>query len=299
VRRRRAVSPTFLIIGAMRSGTTSLARSIGAHPDVFMAREKEIHYFDLNYPRGIDWYRSHFSNVHEHAVGEATQTYMYDEEARSRMASTLPDTRLIAILRNPVDRAYSHYWMNLALEREDLGFVEAIEREPERIVGSDARTRFRFSYLDRGRYVHQLRQVCERYPREQLLVLFFEEMVESPQRVYDAVCDFLGISEAAFPPTTERPLNRFSRFRSVRVRRLANALPRSIGRFVRRVNTVSDTYLPMDPAIRRDLEGVYSGENEALAEWLGRRLPWSGSSDSAHLAHEGQARQSIDGSSVQ
>jgi hypothetical protein len=291
--------PTFLIIGAMRSGTTSLARSIGAHPDVFMARDKEIHFFDLNFSRGIDWYRNHFSIVHEHAVGEATQTYMYDADARSRMASTLPDTRLIAILRNPVDRAYSHYWMNRALQREDLGFVEAIKREPERIVGSDARTRFRFSYLDRGRYVHQLRQVCERYPREQLLVLFFEEMVESPQPVYDAVCDFLGISQAAFPLSTERPLNRFSRFRSVRVRRLANALPRSIGRFIRRVNRVSDTYTPMDSQIRRDLEDVFAEDNVTLAEWLGRRLPWSGNSDSAHLADEGQAMPPIDGGPVQ
>jgi hypothetical protein len=299
VSRRRSVLPTFLIIGAMRSGTTSLARSLGAHPDVFMARDKEIHFFDLNYSRSIGWYRSHFSIVHEHAVGEATQTYMYDGEARSRMASTLPDARLIAILRNPVDRAYSHYWMNRALQREDLEFAEAIQREPERIDGSDARTRFRFSYVDRGRYVDQLREVCERYPREQLLVLFFEEMIESPQTVYDAVCDFLGITEAAFPLSTERPLNQFSRFRSVKVRRLAKALPRTIGRFVRHVNTVSDAYTPMDPEIRLELEDVFAGNNEALAEWLGRKLPWSGNSDSAHLSDEARARQSIDGSPVQ
>ena len=114
--------PNFFIAGTMRSGTTSLTRYLDAHPDVFIAPQKEIHYFDLNYPRGIDWYRQQFSNVdREVAVGDATPSYVYLEEAVARMTETVPDARVIVLLRHPVDRAYSHYWLRRALGAENRG----------------------------------------------------------------------------------------------------------------------------------------------------------------------------------
>jgi hypothetical protein len=133
--------PNFVIIGAPRSGTTSLAHSLSQHPEVFVTMQvKELHFFDTNFDRGLDWYRQQFSGADAaaaKAAGEATPTYMYDETAMSRMAETVPDARLIAILRNPVDRAYSHYWMNRSLDREDLLFPVAIETEAERLAGDD------------------------------------------------------------------------------------------------------------------------------------------------------------------
>src|SRR5688572_14326389 len=113
--------PDFLIVGAMRSGTTSLHKYLQAHPDVFVASGKEVHFFDRRYGRGLDWYRSRFAGVTtERVVGEATPAYMYDENAIARIAHDLPDARLIVVLRNPVDRAYSHYWRNRSRGRENL-----------------------------------------------------------------------------------------------------------------------------------------------------------------------------------
>jgi hypothetical protein len=258
-----------------------------------MAREKEIHFFDRNYSRGIDWYRKRFPRVDAHAVGEATQTYMYDGDTRNRMAATLPDARLIAILRDPVDRAYSHYWMNRSLGREDLGFVEATNRERERILEADEMTRDYYSYLDRGRYVHQLQEICKLYPRERLLVLFFEEMIESPRTAYSKACEFLELSAEPIPELVGKRLNHFSRFRSLRVRSLSKSLPRSVGRFIRRANTVADSYPPMEPEIRSQIEDSYAEDNEALAKWLGLRPPWGG-----HAGEDPSSRQDPAGSSI-
>src|ERR671919_2133494 len=104
--------PTFLVIGAMKSGTTALINSLGKHPDVF-ALPSEIHFFDRFHDRGLDWYRERFAKARgQGAVGESTPEYMYLPHARERIVRDLPGVQLIAILRNPVERAYSHYWHN-------------------------------------------------------------------------------------------------------------------------------------------------------------------------------------------
>src|ERR1051326_983405 len=114
--------PTFLIIGAGRSGTTSLARYLGSHPHVFMARAKEMHFFDSD-SKTREWYRPRFAEARRQtAVGEATPNYLYEPAAIKRMAAIVPEARLIAILRDPVDRAYSHYWQNRSLGKETMTF---------------------------------------------------------------------------------------------------------------------------------------------------------------------------------
>ena len=137
---RIGTRPTFLIVGAMRSGTTTLARQLGSHPEVFMAAEKEVHFFDLHHDEGVDWYAGRFAGgAREREIGEATE-YMHDGCPRRRMGAELPDARLIVILRDPVSRAYSHYWLNRAKGMERLGFAEAIAAEP---TASARRTRSR------------------------------------------------------------------------------------------------------------------------------------------------------------
>src|SRR5919106_2306555 len=102
--------PNFFIAGTMRSGTTSLTRYFDDHPQVYLAPTKEIHFFDLKYERGLDWYGTHFSGANgAPAVGEATPSYVYLRDAVDRMAATVPDARIVVTLRNPVDRAYSHF----------------------------------------------------------------------------------------------------------------------------------------------------------------------------------------------
>jgi hypothetical protein len=272
--------PNFLVVGAMRSGTTSLARSLGSHPDVFMAPGKEVHFFDRKFELGLDWYKLEFAGVTtERAVGEATQTYMYNEEAVRRMAEALPGCRLIAILRDPVERAYSHYWHNRARGKETLGFGEAVEAEPERLASPGLRDQF--SYLDRGRYLGQLQRLCEYFPRDALLVLVFEDFRDSSADVYQRVCRFLEVDDSFRPPILGDRLNKFVMFRSVglrnRTRRLRPRLRNALGRW----NARDSSYPPMPPEVRTELVGRFEEENAALASWLGREL--SAWNTTAHL----------------
>lgn len=265
--------PNFLIVGAMRSGTTSLARYLGAHPDVFVAPEKEVHFFDRNFERGLDWYRQRFAGADQvPAVGEATQTYMYEEQAVSRLRSTLPRARLIAILRDPVDRAYSHYWLNRTLGSEALSFEDALEREPERLASGDVASSRTFSYLDRGRYLPQLERICALYSRSSVHVLLFDDVRDRPADAYADACSFLGVDSTFRPPNLGRPINRHVTFRSRPLRGLATGMPRPLRRGLERLNVRTDAYPPMDAALRQRLIEHFRAENQALAAWLDRDL---------------------------
>ena len=273
------ILPNFIIIGAMRSGTTSLARYLGAHPQVFMVAQKEIHFYDVNFERGLSWYTGQFARAGgKRAVGEATAAYMYNEEAIARMAQTVPQARLIVVLRNPVDRAYSHYWLNRARGREPLEFSEAIRTEPQRLTW-DAHQPFnrRRLYLEGSRYLIYLQRVCRYFPRDALLTVVLEELRDAPGATFGAVCRFLGVDASFVPPNLGRPINRFVMFRSLRLRNFARQLPRPLRRVVDRFNVRQATYPPMDPGVRQLLQERFAGENEALARWLGRDLSiWSG-----------------------
>ena len=129
--------PDFVVIGAQKAGTTSLYRMLRKHPQVHMPRTKELHYFDFHYERGPEWYAAQFRPGRwERRRGEATPNYMWGPLARQRLIADLPSARIIAILRNPVDRAYSHYWHDRRrreMERHDRAvqptFEQALARE--------------------------------------------------------------------------------------------------------------------------------------------------------------------------
>jgi sulfotransferase family protein len=258
--------PNFLIIGALRSGTTSLARYLGAHPDVFMASQKEVRYFDRHFERGLDWYRRQFSKATtQSAVGEGTPAYMYEEVAISRMEAIVPDARLIAILRNPVDRAYSHYWLNRARGSETLEFAAALEAEESRL-GRDGP---RYAYAGQGSYLRYLQRVCDHFPRASLFTVVFEDLRNDPAQTYRSVCRFLDIDAGFLPENLGRPMNRYVTFHSTRLRRLTRGLPPSIRSAVGRLNVrEAASYPPMDPDLRQRLLQRFERDNAALASWL-------------------------------
>lgn len=163
--------PDFVIIGAQKSGTTSLYHVLSQHPYVRPAARKELHYFSIFFHRGLDWYRSCFPSPEQEAgrstiTGESSPYYLFHPHAPRRMAEALPQTRLIVLLRNPVDRAYSHYQMIANFGHEPLTFEEAIEAEEVRLSGEKAKmlddgqyfsfAHQYFSYLAKGIYVDQL-----------------------------------------------------------------------------------------------------------------------------------------------
>ena len=206
--------PDFVIIGAMKSGTTSLYDFLIKNPAIASASKKELHYFSLRHNRSKLWYCSNFpSNLSRHYFykktnqrllsGEASPIYLFYPLVPGRMKKTLPDVKLIVILRNPVDRAYSHYHHSLRSNVEPMSFEKAVELEGERCAGEREQLirdpnfipkHYRdHSYLARGVYADQLENWFKHYDRKQFLILTTEDFHENPQQTLDQVFDFLGV----------------------------------------------------------------------------------------------------------
>ncbi len=256
--------PTFLLIGSMRSGSTSLMRYLGAHPHVYVPAVKEVHYFDRHHERGTAWYEAHFDQAGAAlAVGEGTPAYLYDEAAITRIRATLPEAQLVVIIRNPVDRAYSHYWHVRARGQTTLDFLD--ELEIDNTAGARAR-----HYVDRGRYLRYLRPLEAERDAGRLLVLSFEELRDEPEPTYRTVCRHVRVDPDPVPAIVGQPINGFSEFRSLHVQRFAKRLPKPAANTFGRLNRKRGTYPPLDPAVRRELSSVFESENTALTRWLGR-----------------------------
>jgi hypothetical protein len=202
--------PDFVIIGAQRAGTTSLTQWLYSHPQVEPARTREVHYFDLNYDRGLRWYRSNFPIRHDgQFTGESTPYMLFHPLAPERAARDLPDTtRFIVMLRDPVERAISQYWLNRRRRHETESFRTAVETEAERLAGQEEIVRAgqrsdryqRFSYASRGQYAEQLVRWFDHVGRDRVLVVQSEDMFES-RETGDGILSWLGLgpSERPFP----------------------------------------------------------------------------------------------------
>ena len=247
--------PDFLVIGAQRAGSTSLFAQICAHPGVAAPSHKEIHYFDLQSFRGRRWYRSHFppvSSSRGRITGEASPYYLFHPAVPARVAEALPDVHLVAVLRDPVARAYSQYQLSIRDGHETLGFEDALRAEPERLAGEDDRlladgayrshAHRHHSYAARGAYAEQLLRWHGHLPKERLLVVSSEELVADPAGTAGAVLEFLGLDTEAVPPLPVR-----------------NQRP----------------YVPMSDAARSLLEARFEEPNRQVYELVGRDLGWS------------------------
>jgi hypothetical protein len=244
--------PDFLILGAQKAGTTALYAYLRWHPQVTGPSFKEVSFFDRHYARGERWYRAHLPIRRSGIVGEASPSYLFHPLAPERVASMVPRARLIVLLRNPVDRAFSHYQHEVALGREPLSFEDALAREDERMQGELERmlrdpTYFshawwNYTYAARGRYAEQLERWLAAFARDQLLVLFTEELAGDTAGTYRRVLDFLGVDARGL-----------------------DSYPRIFER----------EYGGMDPATRVSLENEFAEPNRRLGELLEREPPWS------------------------
>jgi hypothetical protein len=265
--------PDFVLIGAMRSGSTALARYLGAHPQVFMAAEKELHFFLDNYGRGEDWYRSQFAAARpDELAGEATPRYLATPLAMERLRALLPDARLLVIVRHPVDRAWSHYWMRRDLGIEPRTFPEAIESDRARLAANGPDTRGA-DYLQHGLYDHHLAGVERLFPRQQVHVTIFERLVAAPLPAYADVCRFLGVDGGVAPALVGRPVNAYSPKRSATLRSAATRLPRLAPALNRLNRRRGRSYPALDASVRAELDGYFAAPNAALERRLGAAIP--------------------------
>ena len=259
---RMRTLPDFVIIGGQRCGTTSLYNYLAEHPRVLPAFMKETHFFDMHYHRGINWYRAFFplavnkkdSQVPDHLgllTGESTPSYLFYPHAPERMASLLPEVRLVALLRNPVDRAYSHYHHEVSMGFESLSFEDALAREEKELPAEAERvsqdetylsfTYLNYSYLSRGIYADQLEQWTKWFSRKRLLVLRSEDLARDPTGAMKLVTEFLNLPPLQLP--AYKPYH------------LAQ-------------------YPPMDVATRRRLVAYFERHNQRLYSFLGMDLGW-------------------------
>jgi hypothetical protein len=212
-----------------------------------------VHYFDVNYARGEDWYRGHFPLRRGSRLAfESAGYYMHHPLAPGRIAADLPEVKLIALLRDPVERAYSAHKHELARGYEtEASFERALALEPERLAGEADRIRNEpgylshshrhHSYLDRGHYAEQLDVLFTLFGRDRVHVAFAEDFFGEPEPCYDAIVDFLGLSRWR-PSAFERH----------------NARPGS----------------PLSPELQARLSDHFAPHDEKLAALLGEVPPW-------------------------
>jgi hypothetical protein len=194
----------FVIGGTQKGGTTALARFVGAHPQIAFSSQKETHFFDrdaLFRDGDPDWaiyYRYFQPGPEARIAGEATPIYLYWNPCAERIARYNPEMKWIVLLRNPIERAYSHWVMETERGDEILPFGQAIRAERDRLAKAGGQHRI-WSYVDRGRYAGQLERLFERFGRERVLVLVSEELRRRHAPTLDRVWSFLGVDRIEVP----------------------------------------------------------------------------------------------------
>ncbi|HEY9809286.1 MAG TPA: sulfotransferase [Halomicronema sp.] len=199
------MNPDFLIIGAQKSGTTSLYNYLIQHPQILPASQKEIHYFDLNYNQGINWYKAQFpQKISQNIItGESSPYYLFHPCVPQRVHEHFPQIKLIILLREPVARTWSHYHHEVRLKFEKLSFEEAIANETERLKGETEKlladdnyysfNHQHYSYLARGIYHQQIKKWQQYFPKNQILILKSEDFYNNPEKILNQTLEFLQL----------------------------------------------------------------------------------------------------------
>lgn len=195
--------PNFLCIGAPKSGTTSLYDLLKQHKDVFLPSFKEPHFFDFDesWNRGVEWYQSsYYAKANNQCVGDFTPTYLSNNLAPRRIKKVLGNqVKFVVVLRNPIDRAYSHYLHTLRDQHENLSFSEALDEEAQRLhkfrEENNHIAMIRFAYLEQGMYAKQLKRYFKLFDRGQFYITTFDDFVSKQEQVIKEICTFLGLQE--------------------------------------------------------------------------------------------------------
>ena len=263
--------PDFVIIGATKSATTWLSHNLGEHPQIFLPSQ-ELHYFSRHHVQGEAWYKAHFRGAREgQLIGEKSASYLPDPKTPHRLHRLLPQARLIAQLRNPIERAYSDYCMHYRRGQ--------VSKDIERYLDA-ARTPVP-RLLDDGFYHRHLMRFMRVFPSGQLRVLLYDDIRQRPSEVFRDVCGYLGIDDVVaaqnverrvkdkdtpvIPPSARRVLAPLKEFVAPYRQTRAFAAVRSL--FARTLR-----YPPLTPALRERLAALYAEDVASLSALLGRDL---------------------------
>lgn len=254
--------PSFLIIGGRRCGTTSLFNYIIEHPCIEPPLKKEIHYFHNSFKKGLSWYKGFFpkkpsksviykNQKYEIITGEASADYIFHPLAPKRISETLPSVKLIALLRDPVERSYSDYQLAVSGGHEKLSFEDAIQKEKERTEGEIEKilaendyysfNLWHYAYKYQSRYAEQLKNWFKFFSKKEIFLLKSEDLFSKPELVVKQVFDFLG----SYPFS----LSRYEKFNS-------------------------GNYTQMKDETRKNLVDYFKPHNEELYKLSGRDFGW-------------------------
>ena len=259
---QRYVLPDFLILGVAKGGTTSIYEYLSQHPGFIPASGKEVYFFDKNFHMGTNWYRKFFPSKkimskkskelgYDALTGEATPRYIHYPHAPKRVFEIIPSTKFIVLLRNPIDRAYSHHQMHYSGGTETNSFEDAISIEGS-IVSTEMEKMekdenfysikfYKRSYVTRGKYAEQLERWFKYFPREQFLILQSEKFSTDIQNEFEKVLKFLGLPDFKLDITKKYK---------------------------------SRKYEKMTPETRKKLVEFFKPHNERLYKLLGTNFHW-------------------------
>jgi len=253
--------PNLITIGTSRGGTESLYHYIRHHPNIAVSSKREIYFFgkDPHYDTGLNWYRSFFpttifekffNKTHKKnlIIYEGSTDYLFQSKAPKRIFDDLGNIKFIVMLRNPVERAYSHFYHNIDTGLDNLdSFEEAIKLEPKRLKewsndGLDDTMFNHYAYLKRGIYVDQLENWFKIFPREKFLIMKTEDLKKDPQKIVNQLYDFVGLPHA----------------------KIREQLNRNIAHYPK----------PINPETRKKLVDYFKPHNERLNKLLNTNFNW-------------------------
>jgi len=280
--------PNFFIVGASKSGTTSLYAYLNENPEVYMSPIKEPRYFHnfihetyLKRIKETSKYLRLFKKVrNEKAIGEASPTYLFDPDSPKLIKKAVPHARIIIILRDPVKRSFSHYLMHKNNGRETESFYQVIQRGIKREKNSKEYN----PCLDRGLYFNQVSRYFEIFGRDKVKVLIFEEFIKDPKKTIKEILDFLDVKSEILSKILKtynvyrEPTGKAAKLilKSSTIDKIAVSLiPQSIRRRLKETITEKPKEKPiMTEMDRLSLESFYYQDVKNLQNLLQRRLPW-------------------------
>ncbi len=259
--------PNFLGLGANRSGSTWIARNLMEHPDIFLPRKKEIHFFDRHYEEGLPYYENEFSDWSgQSMVGEVTPQYFHNPIVAPLIAKHLPNIKMFVSLRNPIERAYSQYWRMIATSSIDSSTsFEDVLKSNELV-------------LQVGHYYDHLSRFYDYFPQDRILIMIYEDIRSDPDTFLSVLHTFLGVEQGPNSELVDQRINAAASLKGLSRSEPLWYLYRALNRFhlysiAGRLERYNRRSLPaMKPETRRYLADYYTGQVSKIEEITGRDL---------------------------
>lgn len=303
--------PDFLIIGAAKAGTTALYRYLQQHPKIYFSPLKEPHYFSadidparfnsryyknsminlekyfrsktlkpvfLAFVRKKEYYERLFEMArHDQVKGEASTSYLYSEEAAANIHNTIPEVKLIAVLRDPAERTYSHYLMARKFGFTSKSFLDAVKEDQRREYKGWGISEL---YIELSRYYHQLKRYYDLFPEKQIKIILHEDLKRDPGEVLNEICHFLGIKKFSFDTGNSHNVAGMPRFDKINVwlnrlglrLKLGNLIPEGLKGMLRKIYLKEDNIPPLKEEEKQYLRGQFAEEVKQTAKLTGLDL---------------------------